>query len=138
MSNTKVTLGQWNQIKEKGMENAPLFMKDDRHDLTLVGKSTWGKTNSPCILTSKGTVGAYQLLSQMDKDSILTSFLTDGEFMFEVGQRLFVTIASKAVTQVEVPTSVVEKLTKSVAEFDPATDASLYTWDPVRNLYVEN
>ena len=108
MNSTKVTLGQWNQIKEKGMENAPLFMKDDRHDLTLIGKDVWGKTKSPCIKTSKGTIGAFQLLSQMEKDGILTSFLTDGEFMFEVGQRLFVTVAAKEVTQVELPTNAVE------------------------------
>lgn len=137
MTSSKVSLGQWKAIKEKGEESAPLFMKDDRHHLSLLGKGTWGKTAAPCILTSKGTIGAYQLLSAMEKDGILSSFLTEGEFAFETGHQLFVTIASKVVTQVEVLNNSVKR-TKSATEYNPTLDGALYAWDPLRNLYVEN
>lgn len=103
MSKPKVSLGKWSDIKEKGMQNAPLFLKDDTHDLTLIGKGTWGAKASACIITSKGSIGAYALMKQMELDDCLNSFLQDGEFVFEVGTPLVVTIANKNVVEVRIP-----------------------------------
>ena len=99
----KVSLGKVDVIIEKGEKSQPLFMKEGDHEVKLIGKGTWGAKASACILTDKGTIGAYQLIEQLRKDSILDQFLEDGEFQFEVGTELHLTIANKAVVETRLP-----------------------------------
>jgi hypothetical protein len=103
MSTSKVSLGKVDSIIEKGEKNQPLFMKEGDHEVKLIGKGTWGAKASACILTDKGTIGAFQLIDQMRKDSILDQFLEDGEFVFEIGTELHLTIAAKAVVETRIP-----------------------------------
>lgn len=103
MSKSKVSLGKIDSIKEKGEKSTPLFMKEGEHTIALIGKGTWGKNASQCIITDKGTIGAYQLIEQLEKDLILDQFQDDGEFVFETGKLLLITIANKAVVETKIP-----------------------------------
>jgi|688.fasta_scaffold1102010_1 hypothetical protein len=100
---SKVSLGKVSEIIERGEKNSPLFMKEGEHLVKLLGKGTWGQKASQCILTDKGTIGAYQLIDQMRKDGILEDFLDEAEFVFETGEELFVTINAKAVVETRLP-----------------------------------
>lgn len=103
MENPKVSLGKIDSIIEKGEKSQPLFMKEGEHNIKLIGKGTWGAKASACILTDKGTIGAFQLIEQLRKDSNLDQFTVDGEFVFEIGTALGITIASKAVVETKIP-----------------------------------
>jgi hypothetical protein len=113
MSNSKVSLGKVDSIIEKGEKNQPLFMKEGDHVVKLIGKGTWGAKASACILTNCGTIGAFQLIQQMRKDGILEQFLEEGEFVFEVGTDLHLTIAAKAVVETRLPVEEVATPAKS-------------------------
>jgi len=106
---SKVSLGKVTEIIEKGEKNSPLFMKEGEHLVKLLGKGTWGQKASQCILTDKGTIGAYQLIDQLRKDGILEDFLDEQEFVFETGEELFVTINNKAVVETRLPEEEEEK-----------------------------
>lgn len=103
MDNTKVSLGRIDSIIEKGEKSTPLFMKEGEHSIKLLGKGTWGAKASACIITDKGTIGAYQLIDQLRKDSNLDRLTVDGEFVFDIGFALDIVIANKAVVQTMIP-----------------------------------
>lgn len=99
----KVSLGKISSIVEKGEKSQPLFMKEGEHSIKLIGKGTWGAKASACILTDKGQIGAFQLIEQLTKDTNIDAFTVDGEFVFEIGTPLDITIANKAVVETKIP-----------------------------------
>jgi hypothetical protein len=109
MNNPTVSLGKIDSIKEKGEKTLPLFMKEGKHLVKLIGQGTWGKTNSACVLTDKGQIGAYQLIDRLDKDDNLDQFTVDGEFVFEVGTAINIVIANKAVVETSIPSDETEE-----------------------------
>lgn len=135
---SKVSLGKVTEIREKGLENAPLFLKNDKHDLTLLGQGTWGKKASKCVITSKGTIGAFALMDCMEKDGILSQFTVDEEFVFETGTRLFITISEKNVVQVEIPTNSVTKKRFSSFQELQASGQNISNFTQVGTEFVEN
>ena len=108
MNNPTVSLGKISSIIEKGEKAQPLFMKEGSHNLSLIGKGTWGPKKSDCIITSNGTIGAFALIDQLRKDDNLDHFLIDDEFRFEVGQPLVITISEKQVVETRIPSNEVD------------------------------
>ena len=102
----KVSLGKISSIVEKGEKSQPLFMKEGEHSIKLIGKGTWGAKASACILTDKGQIGAFQLIEQLTKDTNIAAFTVEGEFVFESGTPLDITIANKAVVETKIPQTV--------------------------------
>lgn len=109
MDKPTISLGRIDSIKEKGEKNLPLFMKEGKHLVKLIGQGTWGKTNSACVLTDKGTIGAYQLIDRLDKDDNLDQFTVDDEFVFEIGTAINIVIANKAVVETSIPSDETEE-----------------------------
>jgi len=103
MNNPLISLGKIDSIIEKGQANMPLFMKEGSHNVKLIGQGTWGKKASQCIVTDKGNIGAFALIDQLKKDSILDRFIIGDEFKFEHGTALTIVIADKAVVETSIP-----------------------------------
>lgn len=113
-------------------------LSDGTYAIKIINKREPFKNKKEAVVTTLGISTIASLFAQATPEVRKDHTAASGDFQFNPEWSLEAVIEKGEVRKLSSSNAKAEKKTKAAAEYNPVTDASLYTWDPAKNLYVEN
>jgi hypothetical protein len=113
-------------------------LSDGTYAIKIINKREAFKNKKEAVVTTLGISTIASLFAQATVEVINDHTAASGDFQFNPEWLLEAQIEKGEVRKLSKMEAKAAKKTKTTQEYNQATDANLFTWDPAKNIFVEN